>query len=142
MEREVMSIGERIKRARMMAGLTQAELGNKLGLGLRQIQNIEKGETGVTIDRLEELSKTLNVPFSYFLTMVQNGEETSFDAYKDGLGQKTPLRIPVDGIVCEYIRNEETLRLIFPSSISTEDMKEKVEVLVKGIFGARIQEKE
>jgi transcriptional regulator with XRE-family HTH domain len=142
MEEKRKFIGERIKRARKIAGLTQTELGDRLCLGLRHVQKIEKGETGLTIDRLEELSKILNVPLAYFLAASQSEEEISFDISKDGLGQKTPLRTPVNGIVCEYIRNEETLRLIFPFNTSTEDMKEKVEVLVRGIFGARIQEKE
>ena len=139
------SVGERIRRARMGLGLTQTELGEKLALGLRQIQKIEKGETAITLDRLEEISKTLSIPLSYFLATAQNEEEFSFDISKNGQGQhskKESTREPRDGIVCEYTRNEETLRLVFPPYISTEDLKEKVEVLVKGILGTRTQEKE
>jgi len=40
-----------------------------------------------------------------------------------------------DGIIFEYTRNKETIKLFFPACISTEDMKEKIEVLVMGIFG-------
>jgi transcriptional regulator with XRE-family HTH domain len=144
MEEKRKFIGERIKKARRNAGLTQTELGDKLSLGLRHIQKIEKGETGLNIERLGEISSALNVPLAYFLMEEQDEEGISLDLSQDGQTQyskKRPMRDPVDGIICEYTRNEETLRLIFPPSISTEDLKEKVEVLVKGIFGVRIQEK-
>jgi transcriptional regulator with XRE-family HTH domain len=141
MNSENILIGDRIKRARMVLGLTQTELGEKLGLGLRQIQKIEKGEAGVTVDRIEEVAKTLNVPVSYFFSTLQDGNDIAFGVMPENSSTQFKKASALqDGIVCEYTRNEEMLRLIFPVNISTEEMKEKLDVLVTGIFGSRIHE--
>jgi transcriptional regulator with XRE-family HTH domain len=133
-------IGERIKKARRVAGLTQSELSEKLDLGLRHIQKIEKGETALTIERLEVVSNILNVPLAYFLN--EDGEDgIVFGVATNEIAENRPDkdRSSKDDIICEYTRNTvgESLKLTFPYYISTEDLKEKVDVLVNRILGAR-----
>lgn len=49
-----------LKKARLEAGMTQQQMADKLGVGLRQYQRIETGETIGTVemwDKLEDLFK-------------------------------------------------------------------------------------
>jgi transcriptional regulator with XRE-family HTH domain len=126
----------RIKKARTFQGLTQSDLAERLGLGLRQIQNLERNEASITMERLEDISRVLKVPISFFL----EHEDESLLVASDI--QKSPPRQLGDEIICEYTRNEETLKLTFPSHLSTEELREKVAVLVQGIFGIKIPEGE
>ena len=127
-------VGKRIKRARTVAGLTQNELGERLNISLRQMQKVEAGEVEITVDRMNEVAHALSVPIQYFFPDAEKNEIIAEDILS------MPVQTAKDGIICEYTRNEETLKLFFPAYISTEDMKEKVEVLVKGIFAQKNSE--
>lgn len=54
-------IGMRIRRARKLAKLTQAQLGEKAGLHAVTINRIEKGAQGVAEETLERIASALNV---------------------------------------------------------------------------------
>ncbi len=54
------SVGERIKRARQRQGLSQEELGNKLGVAQSEISRIESGERQVKDTNKQVLAKILN----------------------------------------------------------------------------------
>lgn len=60
-------IGERIKKARQEARLTQAELGKKTGFSAMGISYLEKGQRMLKIKGLELISKALNLNPSYLL---------------------------------------------------------------------------
>lgn len=64
-----LSIGNRIKEARKAAGLTQAELGDKIGRTQGIINKIEVGEVAVTLENLYNLSDALGRPVAYFLDL-------------------------------------------------------------------------
>lgn len=56
-----MSVGQRLKRARDLKGLTQKELANKIGVHFTMISKWEKG-TAIPEARLPELAEALEVP--------------------------------------------------------------------------------
>lgn len=58
---------QRIREAREAAGLTQAELGDALGISGNAVTKIENGRSTLTLKHLEELPKILNRPIEYFL---------------------------------------------------------------------------
>ena len=60
-------IGSRIRMARKEAGLTQTELGEKIGRTQGIINKIEAGEIGATLENLYNLSEALNHPITFFL---------------------------------------------------------------------------
>jgi transcriptional regulator with XRE-family HTH domain len=60
-------IGSRIKMARKEAGLTQAELGEKIGRTQGIINKMETGDIGATLENLYKLSEALNHPVTFFL---------------------------------------------------------------------------
>jgi len=53
--------GKRLATARETAGLTQTQLGEKLGLSQRAIAHWERGTTALRPDQLETLAKVLSV---------------------------------------------------------------------------------
>ncbi len=59
-------VGMRVRLRRLMLGLSQDKLGERLGLTFQQIQKYEKGVNRVGASRLFELSKILDVPMQYF----------------------------------------------------------------------------
>ncbi len=59
-------IGERIRKARMLSGLSQQNIADELELTVASYSNIERGVTDITVTRLYQLAKLLNVSI-YFL---------------------------------------------------------------------------
>ena len=54
-------IGERVRAARMAAGLNQTELGAAAGISFQQIQKYEKGRDRISASCLQVLAKALGV---------------------------------------------------------------------------------
>lgn len=61
-------IGRRIRDAREAKGMTQDEVGRRLGLAGTLVTRIEKGSRKVTIIELQQLASLLEKSLAYFLT--------------------------------------------------------------------------
>lgn len=59
-------VGERLRQRRTLLGLSQGEIGARLGLSFQQIQKYERGTNRIGASRLYRLSKVLGVPITYF----------------------------------------------------------------------------
>jgi transcriptional regulator with XRE-family HTH domain len=59
-------VGSRVRMRRLMLGMSQEKLGDKLGLTFQQVQKYEKGTNRVSASRLQQLSGILNVPIPFF----------------------------------------------------------------------------
>ena len=59
-------VGKRIYIKRKTLGLSQGELGDKLGLTFQQVQKYESGKNRVSASRLWDLSVALDVPITFF----------------------------------------------------------------------------
>lgn len=59
-------IGSRLKQRRVLLGLSQAKLGEMLGVTFQQIQKYEKGVNRISGSTIERISKILLIPPSYF----------------------------------------------------------------------------
>lgn len=64
-------IGSRIRRRRLLLGLTQQQVGDPIGIRFQQIQKYECGANRVTAARLYQLSLVLGVPTTYFFGGLQ-----------------------------------------------------------------------
>jgi len=51
---------------RMLIGLSQEKLGEKLGLTFQQVQKYEKGSNRVSASRLFQMAQILDVPVQFF----------------------------------------------------------------------------
>ncbi len=57
----VTSVGQRLKKARLDAGLTQADIAKRLGITYQAISNYERGVTRVDTDTLVKLCQILGI---------------------------------------------------------------------------------
>lgn len=64
---------QRLKEARKAAGMTQQQMSDKLNIGLRQYQRIEKGESIGTIELWDQLEDLFNI-HQRVLRKVENKE--------------------------------------------------------------------
>lgn len=72
-------VGARIRTRRMLLGMSQSKLGEALGLTFQQVQKYEHGVNRITAGMLYQLSRTLDVPISFF-----------FDCYESIEGPAAP----------------------------------------------------
>lgn len=95
-------VGSRVRMRRVMLGLSQDKLGTALGLTFQQVQKYEKGTNRIGASRLQEISKILNVPPSFFF----EGSPNTPDPASPGFRDATPLRY-----VPDFVTTAEGLQL-------------------------------
>src|SRR5690606_38472899 len=66
-------VGNRVRMRRMLIGMSQEKLGEKLGLTFQQVQKYEKGSNRVSASRLHHMAQILNVPVQYFFDDLPEG---------------------------------------------------------------------
>src|SRR5271165_1081870 len=59
-------VGSRVRYRRMIIGMSQEKLGERMNLTFQQIQKYEKGTNRIGASRLFQLSRILEVPVGYF----------------------------------------------------------------------------
>ncbi|WP_141680592.1 helix-turn-helix domain-containing protein, partial [Agrobacterium rubi] len=59
-------VGSRIRGRRAMLGISQATLGDSLGISFQQVQKYEKGTNRVGAGRLQRIAELLDVPITFF----------------------------------------------------------------------------
>ena len=59
-------VGTQLRLRRAQAGMTQSELGAKVGLSFQAVQKYETGENRISASRLFQLARILGVPLAYF----------------------------------------------------------------------------
>lgn len=72
-------VGQRIRALRCAQGMSQADLGQKVGVRFQQIQKYESGANRVSASRLLALAQTLSVPVSHFFEGLEAGPEAETD---------------------------------------------------------------
>lgn len=65
-------IGQRLKRARKEADLTQQELAEKLNLSIAYVSRVERGNSHINLKRLTEVCSVLGISEGEILTGVSN----------------------------------------------------------------------
>ena len=94
-------VGSRIRLRRNMISMSQEKLGEALGITFQQIQKYEKGTNRVGASRLQEISKVLGVPVSFFFEDAPgDGPETG------GMGESSSTTYVVD-----FLSSSEGLQL-------------------------------
>ena len=67
-------LGELVRLRRKELGMSQSQLGDKLGLSFQQIQKNEKGVNRITVTRLQEIAAALDTPVSFFQPSDEAGQ--------------------------------------------------------------------
>jgi transcriptional regulator with XRE-family HTH domain len=59
-------VGARVRLRRVMLSMSQAKLGEQLGVSFQQVQKYEKGSNRIGASRLLQIARVLSVPVSSF----------------------------------------------------------------------------
>lgn len=100
-------IAQRVVEKRKLAGFSQERLGDALRLTFQQVQKYEKGVNRISVGRLVDIARTLNVPVTTFYEGMDQGSEAP---PKNGLsGQAIDLALLFDELP------PETRAVMFPT---------------------------
>ena len=76
-------VGRQLRLARELAGLTQTDIGKKLGMSFQVVQKYEQGEIRVSASRLFQLSVLMAKPVAYFFEGFETGGESQNEMRRD-----------------------------------------------------------
>ncbi len=65
-------IGTKIRLRRHVLGMSQTDLGNRIGVTFQQVQKYEKGHNKIVASRLLEVANIMDVPIYYFFEDLNN----------------------------------------------------------------------
>lgn len=68
-------VGQRLRLARLGAGMSQTKIGDAAGVTFQQVQKYEKGANRLSASRLVEFSRVLGVSVSYFFEEIEANDE-------------------------------------------------------------------
>lgn len=80
-------VGSRVRLRRMLLGMSQEKLGERLGLTFQQVQKYEKGANRIGASRLYEISRILDVPVSHFFEDLPSHDDKNGKDGKDGFSE-------------------------------------------------------
>ncbi|MDH3743312.1 MAG: helix-turn-helix transcriptional regulator, partial [Hyphomicrobiales bacterium] len=120
-------VGNRVRMRRMLIGMSQEKLGERLGLTFQQVQKYEKGSNRVSASRLYQMAHILGVPVQFFFEDIS---EASVERGAD---------VPVaseTGEIMEFLNSSEGVQLNRAfNEIASANVRRRVIELVKSIAG-------
>ena len=69
-----LAVGKRLRAARRLRGVSQAQLAKVVGLTFQQIQKYERGENRIAVSVLHDMANALGAPMSRLLGEIAAGE--------------------------------------------------------------------
>ncbi len=119
-------VGNRVRMRRMLVGMSQEKLGEKLGLTFQQVQKYEKGSNRVSASRLYHMSIILGVPVQFFF---DDMEVTKEGSQGDGLAESGS-----SAAVMDFLNSSEGIQLNRAfSNIKSATVKRRIMELVKAV---------
>jgi transcriptional regulator with XRE-family HTH domain len=97
-------VGSRVRFRRMLLGMSQEKLGEKLGLTFQQVQKYEKGINRIGASRLFDLAQVLGVSVQFFYEEAPAAETSQ-------LATEGPAEKPDENSIVEFLRSRDGLEL-------------------------------
>ncbi len=120
-------VGSRIRLRRMMIGMSQERLGERLGLTFQQVQKYEKGANRVGASRLYAISRILEVPVEFFFADMPDSISGEKPDQKAGMGEPDET-----SFVMDFVSSSEGLQLNTAfKKIGNQETRRKLVDLVK-----------
>jgi transcriptional regulator with XRE-family HTH domain len=118
-------VGARVRMRRVLIGMSQEKLGERLGLTFQQVQKYEKGTNRIGASRLQQISDILTVPVSYFFEGAPQ-QQPGGGGFSEGTST----------YVVDFLSTTEGLQLNKAfTRISDPKVRRKVVELVKALAG-------
>jgi transcriptional regulator with XRE-family HTH domain len=120
-------VGSRVRMRRLMLGMSQERLADRIGVTFQQVQKYEKGTNRIGASRLQTIAAVLAIPVSYFFQ-----QDNSQPLTTDGLGA-------FDGLedLSEFLTSKEGLGLNKAfMRITDSGVRQSVLMLVQSLANA------
>ncbi len=119
-------VGSRVRMRRQMLAMSQAQLGDALGLTFQQVQKYEKGTNRIGASRLQQISDILRVPVAFFF------EGAPIASAPHGSNRSALSMADID----DFVSNSDGLKLIGAfMRIDNAAVRRRVVMLVQEIAG-------
>ena len=99
-------VGSRVRFRRMLLGMSQEKLGERLGLTFQQVQKYEKGVNRIGASRLFDLSQVLQVPIQFFYEEAPGKMEQTASAHGGGFADRSG-----ESYIVEFLNTRDGLEL-------------------------------
>jgi len=86
-------VGKRIRHRRWMAGMTQQQLADRVGIKFQQIQKYETGMNRVSASRLWDIAEVLSVPINFFFEGLDDSRQAARAIEGDMMADKEALEL-------------------------------------------------
>ncbi len=87
-------VGKRVRHRRWMVGMTQQQLGDKVGIKFQQIQKYETGMNRISASRLWDIAHAMDVQISFFFEgLEEESDAPSAKTQGDLLADKEALEL-------------------------------------------------
>jgi transcriptional regulator with XRE-family HTH domain len=104
-------VGGRVRFRRMLLGMSQEKLGERLGLTFQQVQKYEKGINRIGASRLYDLSQVLGVPVQFFYDEAPVQYEQGRTSREVAAGFAETGAMPGESYITEFLNTREGLEL-------------------------------
>jgi transcriptional regulator with XRE-family HTH domain len=110
-------VGGRVRFRRMLLGMSQERLGERLGLTFQQVQKYEKGINRIGASRLFDLSQVLGVPVQFFYDEAPERYDSSPTGEIGGFAERQ-----TESYITEFLNTRDGLELN-KAFVRVEDVK-------------------
>jgi|HubBroStandDraft_3_1064219.scaffolds.fasta_scaffold00807_6 transcriptional regulator with XRE-family HTH domain len=125
-------VGTRLRQRRVLLGLSQAGLGNAVGVTFQQIHKYEHGASTISASTLFEFAKLLNVPVSHFFDEMPAAALSERPASRRGQAARDKVVTPTEPQ--DPLIRRETLELVQAYyKIRSDQVRKCVFELVKAV---------
>ncbi len=86
-------VGQRVRQRRCIVGMTQQQLGDKIGIRFQQIQKYEAGANRISASRMWDIAAVMEVPVSFFFEGIDGQAPDTGEARADILTDKEAIEL-------------------------------------------------
>lgn len=133
-------VGARVRMRRMMVGLSQEKLGDKLGITFQQIQKYEKGTNRISASKLQQIATILGTPIQFFFAGAPTLDATQATQEVAGMSQVLAFESSQGGLAIMAAYNRAPDEAIKRSIVSVVEKISAAAVAAFEAGGRRIKE--
>ena len=113
-------VGQRLRQRRCLAGMTQQQLAERVGIKFQQLQKYETGTNRISASRIWDIAAVMEVPVSFFFEGLEGQARDTGEARADILTDKEA----VDLVRAYYSIPENQRRKLFDLALVLGEAKQ------------------
>lgn len=86
-------VGKRVRQRRWMLGMTQQQLGDRVGIKFQQIQKYETGMNRISASRLWDIAQTMDISVDFFFEGLGAAEIEDHPAVADPMAEREAIEL-------------------------------------------------